>query len=71
MLTSKKGINIPNLFSGKENIKIYDLLGKEVISKAININSASIDLTNLKDAIYIVNVKSRNSRTSTFKIVKN
>ena len=53
------------------NIKIYDLLGKEVISKAININSASIDLTNLKDAIYIVNVKSRNSRTSTFKIVKN
>ena len=53
------------------NIKIYDLLGKEVISKAININSASIDLTNLNDAIYIVNVKSRNSRTSTFKIVKN
>ena len=53
------------------SIKIYDLLGKEVISKQININSASIDLTNLKDAIYIVNVESRNSRTSTFKIVKN
>jgi hypothetical protein len=53
------------------NIKIYDLLGKEVISKPININSTSINLTNLKDAIYIVNVESRNSRTSTFKIVKN
>lgn len=56
---------------GLSSIEIYDLLGKQLLSKPINENQTSIDLTNLKDAVYIVKVENINSKTVTFKIVKN
>ena len=52
-------------------IKFYDLLGREVLSKSLNGNNISIDLTTLKDAIYIVKVNSISSKTKTLKIAIN
>ena len=45
--------------------------GNPNIPFPINENQTSIDLTNLKDAVYIVKVENINSKTVTFKIVKN
>ena len=52
-------------------IKFYDLIGREVLSKSLNGNNISIDLTTFKDAIYIVKVNSISLKTKTFKIAIN
>jgi len=38
------------------SVSVYNLLGQEIITKAINGNEGSIDVSNLPSATYIVKV---------------
>jgi plastocyanin len=51
----------------KLNIKVFNLLGKEVLSKQISKNDSSLMLTNLKKGIYIIRISSLNGENSTTK----
>lgn len=51
------------------SVKIINILGQEVLSKEINNNEASLDLSNLTQGNYIVTLKIENY-LKTFKIVK-
>lgn len=68
----------PNPTKGVVNLKadvvldrasIYNVLGKEIISKEINNNKATIDFSSLSAGIYIVRAKS-GEKLQTFKIIK-
>lgn len=51
------------------NISLYNLLGQEVIAKKLSSNNEIVDMSSVKDGVYIgtVNV---NNQVATFKIVK-
>ena len=51
------------------NIKIYNMLGQEVLNNKLNQTSESVDLSDLSNAVYIVNIEGNNSRTKNFKLV--
>lgn len=51
----------------KLDIKIFNLLGKEVLSKQISKNDASITVSNLNSGIYVVRISSLNGENSTTK----
>ena len=51
------------------NIKIYNMLGQEVLNNKLNQTSESVDLSDLSSAVYIVNIEGNNSRTKNFKLV--
>ena len=51
------------------NIKIYNMLGQEVLNNKLNQTSESVDLSDLNSAVYIVNIEGNNSRTKNFKLV--
>ncbi|TJY36155.1 endonuclease [Pontimicrobium aquaticum] len=42
------------------NIKVYDILGKLIISKSILPNSAYVDISNINKGIYLVKISSKN-----------
>jgi len=49
-------------------IEIYNMLGQQVLNKNLNESSATLNLSDLSSAIYIVNVEGNNSKTKTFKL---
>ena len=49
-------------------IEIYNMLGQQVLNKNLNESSATLNLSDLSGAIYIVNVEGNNSKTKTFKL---
>ncbi len=46
------------------NIKIYDVLGKLVMSKSINNNNDYIDISNINKGVYLVRISSDNQSTT-------
>jgi hypothetical protein len=63
--------DVLNLSYNKDisNIAIYNLLGQEMISKAINASQTQIDMSNLATGTYLVKVTA-DSQVKTIKIVK-
>ncbi|WP_458626285.1 T9SS type A sorting domain-containing protein [Winogradskyella sp. PC D3.3] len=55
--------------TGKAEVSIYDILGKMVISKEVNTNSA-IAIASLKNGIYLVRIKF-NGKISQHRLIKN
>ena len=56
----------------KLNVKVFNLLGKEMLTKQISKNDASVKVSNLNDGIYIVRITSLNGQNSiTKRFVKN
>jgi hypothetical protein len=53
------------------NYKLYDLLGKEILSGDITSNQTEVDLNNLMPAVYFIKVFRYNSTIKYFKIIKN
>lgn len=51
-------------------VSIYNLIGQEVITKSLNSNQASIDITGLSAGTYMVKVTS-NNKVKTLKVIKN
>ena len=51
----------------KLNIKVFNLLGKEVLSKQITKNDASLKVSNLNSGIYVIRITSLNGENSTTK----
>ncbi|MBB4118671.1 hypothetical protein GGR32_000951 [Mesonia hippocampi] len=52
-----------------ENVKVYNLLGQEVASQAVNNTNAQVNIANLQTGVYIAQVKV-NGETKTFKFAK-
>ena len=52
------------------NYKLYDLLGKEILSGEIINNQTELDLNNLMPAVYFIKVFRYNSNLKYFKIIK-
>ena len=52
------------------NYKLYDLLGKEILSGDITSNQTELDLNNLMPAVYFIKVFRYNSTLKYFKIIK-
>ena len=50
------------------NIKIYNMVGQEVMNNRLTSNTAEFNLSNLSSAVYIVNVEGSNSTSKTFKL---
>lgn len=63
---SEEFISIVGNFNTKLNIKIFDIIGKQVLSKQISNNK--LNISTLKSGVYILEV-SQNNTTSTKKIV--
>src|SRR5690606_38793531 len=55
-----------NAFS---NITLFNIAGQQVISQKLSSNNETINLSSLKDGVYLANVTA-NGNTATFKIVK-
>jgi hypothetical protein len=53
------------------NYKLYDLLGKEILSGDITSNQTEVDLNNLMPAVYFIKVFRYNSTIKYFKIIIN
>jgi plastocyanin len=51
----------------KLNIKVFNLLGKEVLSKQITKNDSSLKVSNLNSGIYVIRITSLNGENSTTK----
>lgn len=51
------------------NVTLYNLLGQEVLAKAINANQGNIDVSNLHIGTYFVTIQANNT-IKTFKIIK-
>lgn len=56
--------------SNIDNISLYNMLGQEVISKKLNSNKETINVSALQSGVYLTKV-SIDGATKTFKIVKN
>ena len=51
----------------KLNIKVFNLLGKEVLSKQISKNDTSLTVSNLKNGVYLIRITSLTGENSTTK----
>ena len=51
----------------KLNIKVFNLLGKEVLSKQISKNDTSLTVSNLKNGVYFIRITSLTGENSTTK----
>ena len=49
------------------NIKVFNLLGKEVLSKQISKNDTSLTVSNLKNGVYLIRITSLTGENSTTK----
>jgi hypothetical protein len=56
--------------SEMSNITMFNVLGQQVVSKNLSTNNETINLSNLKDGIYLATVKTSSGNVSTFKMVK-
>jgi hypothetical protein len=52
------------------NITMFNVLGQQVVSKNLSTNNETINLSNLKDGIYLATVRTSSGNVSTFKMVK-
>ena len=50
------------------NIKIYNMLGQQVLNQELNDSSVVLNLSDLSSSIYVVNVEGNNSKSKTFKL---
>lgn len=62
-LTINANVNI-------ENVQIYNILGKQVLTKSLNERSASIDVSSLNSGIYILKYISYNNKFGVQKFIK-
>jgi len=54
------------------NISIFDINGKQLVSKTVNTNNYQLDFTHYAQSVYLVVVKNKSNKTyRTFKIIKN
>ena len=60
-------------FSGVDvaEIQIFDLLGKEVLSRKLSAGSSSLDISNLRNGMYLIQASDANGAVSNIKFVKN
>ena len=52
-------------------IQIFDLLGKEVLSRKLSAGSSSLDISNLRNGMYLIQASDANGAVSNIKFVKN
>ena len=65
---SKDFINL-SAANNIESVKVFNLLGQKMISKELNSNSETVDISNLAKGVYLMNVTIDGSKGS-FKIIK-
>jgi hypothetical protein len=54
------------------NISIFNINGKQLVSKTVNTTNYQLDFTNYAQSVYLVVIKNNTNRTyRTFKIIKN
>ena len=53
-------LNFKNLNSENVSLKIYDVLGKEIISESINENNAQLNVSELANGIYTIKIDNSN-----------
>ena len=60
-------------FSGADitEVRVFDLLGKQVLLQNLNVGTSTVDISSLKNGIYMVQASDTNGATSTVKLVKN
>ena len=63
-------LKIKGLTTNIENVEVYDIVGKKVLSTSLNAKSASLDISSLNRGLYIVKLSSSNLGTFSTKIVK-
>ncbi|SDR91256.1 Por secretion system C-terminal sorting domain-containing protein [Formosa sp. Hel1_31_208] len=63
---NKNDININGLNNQNHNIKIYSLTGSEILSRSMNSNDNSIDISQISNGIYLLNIDNK----QTFKFAK-
>lgn len=59
-------------FSGVEvaNVRVFDLVGKQVLSKTLGLGATSVDVSNLTSGMYLVQASDANGAISTVKFMK-
>jgi hypothetical protein len=61
-------------FNGSVNVKIYDIVGREVMNKQLGVNNkkqvSSIDISNLNKGSYFINIASQNGAEQKIKFIK-
>ena len=63
--------NILNLtIDTNAKVEIYNLLGKVIAIKNINVGNSKIDLSNYPSGMYLLKVINKNNQTKTIKIAK-
>jgi len=68
--SSLKTLTIETNITAIETVRVFNLLGQEVLNKTINGNQASINLSHLVEGIYLTQVRDLNNQTKTFKLLK-
>jgi hypothetical protein len=51
-------------------IEVFDIVGKQIISRKIELGATQLDLSNYNDGIYLLKVTNADNQTKTVKIVK-
>ncbi len=69
--TSFVNLKINNFDFQDLNYQLIDLNGKEIANQKIAASETAIELQNLSNAIYLLNVNDKNKTIKTFKIIKN
>ena len=64
-------LNIQSKLSATiSEVNVYDILGKQLLNKKMNIATAEIDMTNYSPGLYLLEVVSENNQKSIHKIIK-
>ncbi len=69
--TSFVNLKITNYDFQDLNYQLTDLNGREIANQKIATSETAIELQNLSNAIYLLNVNDKNKTLKTFKIIKN
>lgn len=69
--TSFVNLKIENYDFQELNYQLIDLNGTEIANQKITTSETKIELENLSQAIYLLNVNDKNKTLKTFKIIKN
>lgn len=65
-----KALNLESNSAEFTSVEVYDILGKQVLSKSLNSNQETINLNNINNGVYITKVSTANG-VRTLKFVKN
>jgi len=64
-------VNLSFTETGIYDISIFDINGKQLVSKTIDADNCKLDFANYKQAVYVLLVKNKSSKLyKTFKIIK-